>query len=291
MVLNGKRYRDRKDEWKGIGLDGSVGRTNKIIDFGPSHYKDGSDDGYTSKFDPVLMEHVFKWFCPDGGTILDPLCGGPTAGVVAGMLGYRFNGIDLRSEQIEANEDQVNSIFSEGGMKPQYHCGDCLEVMDGLTDTFDLVVSSPPYYDLAKYNDSPDNLCNKASYEEFTEGLGKIIRKSAGMLKMGGFMCLLMGDVRDKDGHYRGLVSDTIRMAQSAGLDLFNEMIVVQPYASAPMRAATYIKRYKVPRVHLHLLVFGKMVEVSEKMKRKISKYSKRLNRNADELWKELNRM
>jgi len=56
----------------------------------------------TSIFDPVLTELAYRWFCPQGGSILDPFAGGSVRGIVAAHLGYQYTGLDLRSEQIAA---------------------------------------------------------------------------------------------------------------------------------------------------------------------------------------------
>ena len=51
-----------------------------------------------------------RWFCPPGGAILDPFAGGSVRGIVAGMLGRAYAGIDLRAEQIAAYEAQAAAI-------------------------------------------------------------------------------------------------------------------------------------------------------------------------------------
>lgn len=58
----------------------------------------------TSIFDPVLTELAYRWFCPPTGYILDPFAGGSVRGIVAAVLGRAYTGIDLRPEQIEANQ-------------------------------------------------------------------------------------------------------------------------------------------------------------------------------------------
>lgn len=64
----------------------------------------------TSIFDPVLCEVAYRWFCPPGGVVLDPFAGGSVRGIVAGMLGRSYVGIDLREEQIAANRIQWDRI-------------------------------------------------------------------------------------------------------------------------------------------------------------------------------------
>jgi hypothetical protein len=64
----------------------------------------------TSIFDPVLCELAYRWFCPPGGTILDPFAGGSVRGIVAARLGRAYTGIDLRPEQLAANDAQWTQI-------------------------------------------------------------------------------------------------------------------------------------------------------------------------------------
>lgn len=81
---------------------------DEIIDYAKQkgmHVYEGA-----SIFDPVLCELSYRWFCPEGGKILDPFAGGSVRGVVAGVLGYEYEGIDLRLDQVEANRKQANVL-------------------------------------------------------------------------------------------------------------------------------------------------------------------------------------
>lgn len=60
----------------------------------------------TSIFDPVLCELAYRWFSPAHGSVLDPFAGGSVRGILAALLGRAYTGIDLRPEQIAANEEQ-----------------------------------------------------------------------------------------------------------------------------------------------------------------------------------------
>ena len=64
----------------------------------------------TSIFDPVLAELAYTWFSPVGGTIIDPFAGGSVRGIVASKTGRDYIGVDLRPEQVEANERQAEDI-------------------------------------------------------------------------------------------------------------------------------------------------------------------------------------
>lgn len=78
----------------------------------------------TSIFDPVLCELVYRWFSPKGGQVLDPFAGGSVRGIVAAALGRRYLGVDLRPEQIEANQAQWPAVAAQLGGEG----GEALEV-------------------------------------------------------------------------------------------------------------------------------------------------------------------
>lgn len=67
--------------------------------------------GILSVFDPVLCEIVYRWFCPRGGSVLDPFSGGSVRGIVASSLGLRYTGVDIRKAQVEANRHQAEKIL------------------------------------------------------------------------------------------------------------------------------------------------------------------------------------
>jgi hypothetical protein len=78
----------------------------------------GANQSGTSIFDPVLTELAYRWFCPPAGLILDPFAGGSVRGIVAAMLKRNYVGIDLRPEQIAANERQAGEICAERILPP-----------------------------------------------------------------------------------------------------------------------------------------------------------------------------
>ena len=75
----------------------------------------------TSIFDPVLCEIAYRWFCPPGGTVLDPFAGGSVRGIVASRLGRRYVGIELRAEQVAAN---IAQLHLAGNPPPEWRQGD-----------------------------------------------------------------------------------------------------------------------------------------------------------------------
>jgi DNA modification methylase len=226
---------------------------DEILDYAKSkgmHVYEGA-----SIFDPVLCELSYRWFCPVGGKILDPFAGGSVRGVVAGVLGYPYEGIDLRLEQVEANRKQAAVLNLEN---VHWNAGDSDEVLDRISMAADFVYSCPPYAYLEKYSDDLKDLSNM-TYEEFKDVYFSIIKKSIKQLKDDRFACFVVGDVRDKKGFYINFVSDTIKAFEEAGAKLYNEIILVNVVGSLAIRVRRQFNGgRKVGKMHQNVLVFYK---------------------------------
>lgn len=249
-------WKIRKQKWKDLGIKSELGRNSPSIHMGSENVKNNVDN-YTSIFDPVLCELIYKWFCPEKGKILDPFCGGSVRGIVATYLGYKYVGIDLRQEQIDSNNEQANNIIKEN--KPIYLVGDSNVVLDNITDIFDFVFSCPPYFNLEKYSDLDADLSNM-DYDKFLSIYGNIIKKCCNLLKPNSYACFVVGEIRDKNGYYVGLVPDTINLFKKCGMKYYNEGILSTPIASASMRAENNMKNKKLTKVHQNILVFKKVI-------------------------------
>ncbi|MCR6673247.1 DNA methyltransferase [Devosia ginsengisoli] len=227
-----------------------------------AHPYDGQDGGTasqtgTSIFDPVLCELAYRWFSPPGGVILDPFAGGSVRGIVASKLGRSYVGIDLRSEQIEANREQGLAICDDP--HPEWIEGDSRDIATLAADTeADFLFSCPPYADLEVYSDDPADL-STLEYSEFRQAYFDIVAASATLLKPDRFACFVVGEVRDKRGNYYGFVPDTIEAFRRAGLGYYNETILVTAAGSLPIRAGKQFEASrKVGKTHQNVLVFVK---------------------------------
>lgn len=184
-------WQRRKKLWKQIGIKSEVGRDVKtyaipLKKYNPNNmeeecYGEKAQSLNTSIFDPALCEVLYKWFCDENGSILDPFAGGSVRGIVANKLGYKYTGIDIRQEQIDSNREQGLDILDINN-QPQWYCGDSNEVLDGFNKEFDFVFSCPPYADLEVYSDLDGDISNKP-YNEFLRLYESIIEKSCKLLK------------------------------------------------------------------------------------------------------------
>ena len=251
-------WQKRKNLWKQKGIKSELGREGALcLAQGLNAFDPRESYTGTSIFDPVLCELMYKWFCPEGGTILDPFAGGSVRGIVANYLGYKYSGIDIRQEQVDSNREQAMDILPIGN-QPQWYVGDSNELLnDNWNTKFDMVMSCPPYADLEVYSDLEGDISNKP-YKQFLELYESIIAKSCKLLKVGGYACFVVGEVRDKNGFYIGFVPDTIKAFEKCGMKFYNEAILLNAIASASMRANGNMKSQKLVKVHQNILVFKK---------------------------------
>ena len=217
----------------------------------------------TSIFDPVLCELVYTWFFPAKGSVLDPFAGGPTRGIMAAKLGLEYHGHELRAEQVTANEHTANEILGlEEKDRVKWYQGDSAVTLDQWEDSgFDGLLTCPPYFNLEVYSDDPADISNMDDYEKFLEVYRGILHKAFTKLKDDTFAAIVVGNVRGKanGGAYHPLVSDTIRIAAIAGLNLYNEAIMKKPNGSAQFRARKqFTGSRKLVTCHEYLLVFCK---------------------------------
>lgn len=218
-----------------------------------------------SVFDPVLCEVLYSWFVPAGGTVLDPFAGGSVRGIVAGMLGLNYWGIDLRKDQVEANQQQWAPLDKPGSNGVVcWEQGDSQVALDHFGNEVDFVFSCPPYHDLEQYSDDPADLSNM-DYADFCKVYRSIITKAMERLKPNRFACFVVGDIRAKDGSYRNFVSETIDAftkcldANGRPVMLYNEIILVNVAGSLPVRVGRQFENSrKVGKMHQNVLVFFK---------------------------------
>nr|WP_049235559.1 DNA methyltransferase [Serratia marcescens] len=287
-VLNAREgwWQDRKKNWIALGIQSESGREDELL-FSKSTQSGaiyGKKNAYeakigrvvswdeffqahpdlqtlptTSIFDPVMCELAYRWFSPEGGTVIDPFAGGSVRGVVAAKLGRQYLGCDLRSEQVEANRQQWAQIDSDGGAAPHWHCGDSRDIHQHFKGAqADFLFSCPPYADLEVYSDDPADI-STLNYPEFVIAYRQIIKNALSLLKEDRFACFVVGEVRDAKGIYRNFVSDTVLAFCDAGAAYYNEAILVTQAGSLPVRAGKmFSASRKLGKTHQNVLVFVK---------------------------------
>lgn len=239
----------------------------------PDYVTDGGGAGLarmapgTSIFDPVVCELTYRWWCPPGGTVLDPFAGGSVRGIVAAVLGHPYTGIDLGAAQVAANRQQADDILAPHHPRPRWLVGDSAEVLADLPagEVYDLVFTCPPYYDLEVYGTDAADLSALPSVAEFAAAFSDIMAKAVHRLRANRFAVVVMGEARHRrgpqQGHLYGLIPITIAAMEQAGAAFYNDAILVNSPGTLPIRVTkqfTASRGRKLGRQHQYVLVFVK---------------------------------
>jgi DNA modification methylase len=246
-------YYDKKNK-----VEKELGRSLTSKEFEADYYE-GASGRYssgTSIFDPVICELMYRWFCPEKGRILDPFAGGSVRGIVASVLGYEYYGIDLSQLQVEANRVQAEELNAK---TCTWHIGNSVKLDEIVANNFwtDMIFSCPPYHDLEVYSKDPCDLSTMDWYK-FKITYKEIIKKCVERLQPNRFACFVVSEIRNKHGNYKGFVPFTIECFRDAGMDFYNEIIVVNSVGSLALRVGNQMRYRKVGRTHQNILVFFK---------------------------------
>ena len=265
-------WQRRRHKWKNLGIESELGRKVDGAHFAGRHRqaeRSGKkpaestqrilDVGEHSIFDPVVCELVYHWFCPHKESkILDPFAGGSVRGIVANTMGHKYTGIELREEQVLSNQEQAKRILEQDN-QPKWIEGDSNQILDKFEgQQIDFIFSCPPYGNLEIYSNMKEDISNM-DYPQFLKIYESIIAKSCKLLKQGQLACFVVGEFRDKQGHYYGFVPDTIRAFTKCGMKYYNEIILLNAIGSASVRANTAMKNRKIVKIHQNILVFKKI--------------------------------
>lgn len=212
-----------------------------------------------------LCEKLIRTFSKDGASVLDPFNGTGSSLVASHALGRPATGIDLSEEFCEiatkrVGHDKTINIIN----------GDSFVELDKLEEnSFDLCLTSPPYWDIlnmkrsadgkdtVNYSEKTNDIGNIPNYDEFINNLGELFSKVNRVLKPGAYCLVNVMDIRKKSEFYP-LHSDLATELKKYGY-IFDDIIIwdrQQDYNN--MRPLGYPYKYRINKVHEYILIFIK---------------------------------
>lgn len=230
-----------------------------------SKTKEEKDLKHPASYPVALCEKLIKTFSKDGASVLDPFNGTGSTLVASHNLGRPATGIDLSEEFCAIADKRV-------GHDDNIHIinGDSFVELEKLEEnSFDLCVTSPPYWDIlnmkrsadgketVNYSEKENDMGNIPNYKEFVSSLGELFSKVNRVLKPGAYCLVNVMDIRKKSEFYP-LHSDLATELQQQGY-IFDDIIIwdrQQDYNN--MRPLGYPYKYRINKVHEYILIFIK---------------------------------
>ena len=227
--------------------------------------KEEKDMGHPASYPVSLCEKLIKTFSKKDAFIIDPFNGVGSSLVAAHNLDRKAVGIDLSQEFCKVAEQRIGN-----DKKIRIINGDSFSELDKLEEnSFDLCLTSPPYWDILNmkrsadgkqsinYSEKSNDMGNISEYRTFINELGRLFFKVNRVLKPGAYCLVNVMDIRKKSVFYP-LHSDLATELQKQGY-VFDDIIIwdrQQDYNN--MRPLGYPYKYRINKVHEYILIFIK---------------------------------
>lgn len=154
---------------------------------------------YHGNFIPQIPNQLFRRYTKKGDWILDPFMGSGTALIEAQRLGRNFIGIEL---QEDVAKDAYRRIASE--KNDCCHGRICVadsKTMDISTlmqkeciEKVQFIIFHPPYWDIIKFSDNPNDISNSETLEIFLDNFRQIINNTTRYLEKNRYCAVVIGD-------------------------------------------------------------------------------------------------
>jgi len=155
---------------------------------------------YWGNFIPQIPHQMMLRYTKKGDWVLDPFAGSGTTLIECRRLGRNGIGIELNPDVAEKARELVNKEQNPSNVKTVIVVGDSRKIdlkeilsKQGIKEVH-LLIMHPPYHDIIKFSNSPDDLSNAPSTESFLKMFGEVIDNTYPVLQKGRYLAIVIGD-------------------------------------------------------------------------------------------------
>lgn len=220
---------------------------------------------HPASYPVVLCERLIRTFSKKGSNVLDPFSGIGSSMVACKNLGNKGVGIDLSSNFCDITKKRIGDYRDVKIIN-----GDSFTVLKELKEnSFDLCITSPPYWDIlnmkrsadgkdsVNYSESINDIGNIKKYDDFANSLKKLFSEVYRVLNTNSYCIVNVMDIRKKNKFYP-LHSDLATSLKEIGF-IYDDLIIwdrQNEYNN--MRPLGYPYKFRINKVHEYLLIFIK---------------------------------
>lgn len=233
---------------------------------------------HPAMFPAALVSRLIECFTnKDDNIILDPFAGIGSTAIAAEAHGKTGIAIEIEEKFAKKARERPITRNMFTGPKPDEPLGerhiftdDARNLMNYVEpETVDLVITSPPYWDILlqqrtadykeirHYGDEPKDLGKIRKYPAFLNALKSVFELVFDALRPGKYCCVIVMDIRKKDAFYP-FHADVANFMQDIGF-IFDDIIIWdrrQEYSN--LRPLGYPYVFRINKVHEYVLVFKK---------------------------------
>ena len=233
---------------------------------------------HPAMFPAQLVKKLIESFTRhDQQFVLDPFVGIGSTVIAAEAMGRTGIGFDISEEYIgkartrpQPTKDLFeNGVAAEPGRRVLY-CDDSTNLLNYVgCGSIDLVVTSPPYWDILlqqrsadykairHYGDSHADLGRIPEYEGFLFALSEVFSRVFEALKPGSYCCVVVMDIR-KGPNFYPLHSDLAAKMTDLGF-IFDDIIIWnRGHEYNNLRPLGHPSVFRVNKIHEYILIFQK---------------------------------
>ena len=229
--------------------------------------------GHPAMFPAQLVTRLIESFTTsEQRMILDPFSGVGSTAVAAEALGKIGIGLDISAEYVELAEARPRQLPSGGTPSGErsLHVASAFDLLEYVRpDSVDMVVTSPPYWDILlrdrsadyketrNYGDSSLDLGRIDDYGEFLGALAQVFERVLTALKPGAYCCVIVMDIRKREKFYP-FHSDLARHLTDIGFILDDIIVWDRGHEYNNLRPLGHPSVFRVNKVHEFINVFQK---------------------------------
>ena len=204
-----------------------------------------------SKFNSENCKNIINFFTSENDVVLDPFAG-RTRAIIANELNRKYVGFELTEKYFPQEKSENRVIYNM----------DSLNMSNVLNNhIFDLVFTCPPYWNMEKYSDDPNDLSTFKTYDLFLNGCNKRLVKATKYLKEDGFLIVVLMDFRQK-GKFYSWHNDTINyFHKNTDFKLYDTILwEMSPAKRQPLYPQALLNR-RMLNTHEYCLVFNRKTQ------------------------------
>jgi DNA modification methylase len=218
-------------------------------------------------FPAELARRVIQCFLPpEGRVVLDPFCGLGSTVIAAHELGRTGIGLDINAEYVAVAQARLGEC--EDGCRVV--CANAVDLLGHVEPgSVDLVVTSPPYWDILTRRRSADrkpirhyghdeaDLGRVGDYGAFIGALAGVFEKAWQALRPGAYCVVVVMDLR-KRSEFHCFHADLAAAMREVGY-IFDDIIIWdRRHEYNNLRPLGYPAVFRVNKAHEYVLIFQK---------------------------------
>lgn len=166
----------------------------------------GAHNGeYHGNFIPQIPNQLMRRFTKKGDVILDPFLGSGTTLIECRRLSRHGIGIELIPEVAKkAKENISKEPLTNGKVFTNILVGDStkekakdtvIEILKKRNKkSVQFIIMHPPYHDIIKFSNKPEDLCNSKTVDEFIIKFGIAVNNLSDLLEKNHYLAIVIGD-------------------------------------------------------------------------------------------------